>query len=453
VGAFALISDTTTNVGKAFLLIGESNLARHVLTLLERAGCSATLLLRPDDDLLREHLKSNHFDGIAVLTHDDVLALRYALSAAHYRPEIPLVVTIFDRTVAQRLREVLPQCVATSPAELAAPVLAAACLTDTLLAVGQEGESLSAVREQDSQIRRSVVDGIVSRSRWQSIAMYAGGLLRTHDAGTRMLLWGVLGVIGIIIADWVWLAFAKGHDAAEALLLSVRVVTTVGPAPDAQGGYAVASAVMMMVTVLLTAMVTAGFVDRLLSPRLVGLIGPRVLPRADHVIVVGLGQVGLRLCRELSALGIDVIAVERNPAAPNLRLVRALRIPAVVVGHGEDRRLLERLGARRARAVAVVSSDDLDNIAAAIAAQAAAPDTRIVIRAGEHSAITDTHTLLPLGTVRDVSLLSAVYVAAQLTGQHPRSVVADGRDVWIEDRTGCFIKTVSAGVIVAPVAS
>jgi Trk K+ transport system NAD-binding subunit len=207
----------------------------------------------------------------------------------------------------------------------------------------------------------------------------------------------------------------------------------------------------MMITVLLTAMVTAGFVDRILSPRLVGLIGPRVLPRSGHVIVIGLGQVGLRLCRELVDLGIDVVGVERNPAAPNLRLVRALRIPAVVVGHGEDRRLLHRLGAHRARAVAVVGSDDLDNIAAAIAAQAAAPDTRIVLRAGEHATFAETRTLLPLGIVRNVALISAAYVVARLTGQRPTSVAANGRHVWIESPRGTFTKTVCDNMIADPV--
>jgi Trk K+ transport system NAD-binding subunit len=167
--------------------------------------------------------------------------------------------------------------------------------------------------------------------------------------------------------------------------------------------------------------------------------------------VIGLGQVGLRLCRELVDLGIDVVGVERNPAAPSLRLVRALRIPAVVVGHGEDRRLLERLGAHRARAVAVVGSDDLDNIAAAIAAQAVAPDTRIVLRAGEHATFAETRTLLPLGIVRNVALLSAAYVVARLTGQQPVSVAANGRHVWTENASGAFTKVVCDNMIADPV--
>jgi hypothetical protein len=421
---------------KSFLLIGESNLARHVVGALELAGHRTTVLAAPDDPTLR-HTLCTTFDGIAVLTHDDVLALRYALSAAHWQPHTPLLATVFDHTVASRLREVMPQGVVTSPADLAAPVLAGPCLAADILAVCRRGADAEAVVVRDEFPRRMPLP-IRRRPLWRSILVYATGLLRTPDTGTRMLLLGLHGVLAILLADWAWLMIGRHHDPSTALLEAVRVVTTVGPAPQAQGLYAAVSAVAMLVTVLLTAMLTAGFVDRLLSPRLVGLIGPRVLPRSGHVIVIGMGQVGLRLCRELSALGVDVVAVERNPAAENLRLVRALRIPAVVLGHGEDRQLLQRLAARRARAIAAVGSDDLDNIAVAIAAQQVAPTTRVILRAGEHDTFSETRTLLPLGVVRDVARLSAAYVVARLTGEPPRSVVTDGHQVWAESQSGTF---------------
>jgi hypothetical protein len=422
---------------QSFLLIGESNLARHVVGALELAGHRTTVLAAPDEPTLRLILGTT-FDGVAVLTHDDVLALRYALSAAHWQPHTPLLATVFDHTVASRLREVLPQCVVTSPADLAAPVLAGPCLAaDILAASSRRGADAEAVVVRDEIPRRMPLP-IQRRPLWRSILVNATGLLRTPDTGTRMLLLGLHGLLAILVADWAWLMIGKHHDPSTALLEAVRVVTTVGPAPQAHGLYAAVSAAAMLVTVLLTAMLTAGFVDRLLGPRLVGLIGPRVLPRSGHVIVIGMGQVGLRLCRELSALGLDVVAVERNPAAENLRLVRALRIPAVVLGHGEDRQLLERVAARRARAIAAVGSDDLDNIAVAIAAQQVAPTTRVILRAGEHDTFSETRTLLPLGVVRDVARLSAAYVVARLTGEPPRSVVTDGHQVWAESQSGTF---------------
>jgi hypothetical protein len=45
-----------------------------------------------------------------------------------------------------------------------------------------------------------------------------------------------------------------------------------------------------------------------------------------------------------------------------------------------------------------------------------APGTRVVLRAGEHEAIAETRSLLPLGTTRDVTGLSTTYVVARLVG-------------------------------------
>jgi hypothetical protein len=57
----------------------------------------------------------------------------------------------------------------------------------------------------------------------------------------------------------------------------------------------------MLATIGLTAMFTAGIVEHLLSGRLISLWGRRVIPQRGHVVVVGMGQVGLRLAAELKA--------------------------------------------------------------------------------------------------------------------------------------------------------
>ncbi|MDJ0396445.1 NAD-binding protein [Rhodococcus sp. G-MC3] len=422
-----------------FLVIGASNVARHVRESLQSCGYEVVRLTAPSDGDLREALASS-YQAIAVVTHDDVLALRYALTTARVQSTTPIIVTMFDHTIAARLRAVLPQSFVTSPADLAAPVLAGSCISEKLLAVrhthGRQAEAV-AVSDRGPE---EVPFQPIRRPLWRSLAVRSSGLLRTPDTGTRMLVFGLAGLLAVIAADFAWLLFGGHHSAQSALLDAVRVVTTVGPAPEAHGVYAVMSALAMLVTVLLTAMFTAGLIDRILGPRLVGLVGARVLPHSGHVIVVGLGQVGLRLCRELTALGVDVVGVERNTQAPGLRLVRALRIPAVVLGHGDDRRLLERLGARRALAVAVVGSDDLDNIATAIVAQTVAPAVRVVLRAGEHGTLSDTGTLLPLGVVRDVSALAASYVVCWMEGGRPRSVVSDGNSIWVQTDCGTFLR-------------
>ncbi|MDQ3156037.1 MAG: NAD-binding protein [Actinomycetota bacterium] len=241
---------------------------------------------------------------------------------------------------------------------------------------------------------------------------------------------GALGLIAILIVDWVWLVAIDHEPLASSFLAAVSIVATVGPAKSGEAPYAIVSALGMLLAVVFTAMFTAGIVDRQLGPRLVGLLGDRTIPRKDHVIVVGLGQVGLRLCVELRSLGIPVVGVERDPAASNLRLAPSLRIPTVI-GHGTDRGLLASLGSERARAIAAVGSDDLDNVAVAAAAHAVAPRTNVVLRAGEQEAIAETRFLLPLGTTRDVTAICAGFVSAHLVGERPGGVVQYADEIFL----------------------
>jgi voltage-gated potassium channel Kch len=179
---------------------------------------------------------------------------------------------------------------------------------------------------------------------------------------------------------------------------------------------------------MFTAVFTAGVINRLLSSRSIAIIGSRTVPTRDHVVVIGLGQVGLRLCIELRRLGISVVAVERDPRAVNLRLARAAKVP-VLIAHGEEREVLKKLSLHRARALAATGSEDLDNIEVAIAALALAPDLRVVLRAGDDDVITETRSLFRIGEVRNVSALTAFAVTLGLVGQTPHAVYARGHQL------------------------
>ncbi|MFM9371930.1 potassium channel family protein [Streptomyces sp. Da 82-17] len=434
------MSNTLDSVGSCtFVVIGETNLARRVCASLRECGHTVRHLTAPRDHELREAMEPEP-DAVAVLLHDDVAALRYALAVAHIGERTPITVTIFDRTVADELLRLLPQCHVTSPAELAAPVLAGPCLGADISALHRprgEGATTHAVRFTDDGPVSSVLRE-TERVRLRTRIGRLTGQLRPHDAGTRIMLLGLLGMLAALVIDLTWL-LAVGHHPASALFDAARVVATVGPAeaPDHSAGYSVLASVLMLATVVFGALFTAGVVERMLGPRLFGLVGPRTVPRSGHVIVVGMGQVGLRLCGELRRLGVPVVGVERDPAAPGIRLARSLGIP-VLTGHGGDRVVLEQLRLHKARALAAVGSDDLDNVAVAIAAHGVAPDTRVVLRAGEHEAIAETRSLLPLGTVRDVNSLAAAYVLARMLGTPATGVIAHRHRTLVQLPTGTF---------------
>ena len=414
---------------ESVLVIGAGPVARKVCaTLGGRQNTPVVHLDGPGDAELAETVGG--VSAAAVLLHDDVAALRYALALAHLRPDLPLTVSVFDRTMAEQLRVMLPQALVISPASLSVPSLIGACMGGDLMARSVDGdERVDVVRNPDTgqpEERRRPLP----RRRWRRVPTGLQLNPRHHDAGTRLLLVGLLGLVFILLADWVWLLLS-GHRPLESFVDAARVVATVGPGPvDVGGVYGTFSAVAMLATVVLTALFTAGLVDRLLEPRFVHLLGPRSLPRKNHVVVVGIGQVGLRLCVALKAQGVPVVGVERQPHASHVEVARRLGVP-VVIGDGSVRLLLERVRLDGSIALAAVGSDDLDNVAVAVAASAVSPSSRIVLRAGEQEAVAETRSLLRLGVVRDVTKIAATFVVSSVLGHHPRMVVADDDTVHV----------------------
>jgi hypothetical protein len=416
------------------LVIGETPAARRACAAL--AARRVRHLVAPGDEELAGALEEDVVSA-AILVRDDVAALRYALALAHLQESLPLVVTIFDRTIADQLREFLPQATVFSPATLAVPSLAGPCMEADLLAAQLDDEDLVEVREEHGELRERRLPP-PTRTRRSRAAAALRWDHRHHDAGTRLLLIGLLGLAAVLVSDFLWLVLVEQHSLAESFLDASRVVATVGPGPtDVGGTYGVASAVAMLATVGFTAMFTAGLIDRLLEPRLLGLVGPMTAPRRDHVIVVGMGQLGVRLCAQLIALGVPVVGVERDRSAPFLPLARRLGIP-VLVGDGTERRVLEKLKLQRCRALAAVGSDDLDNISVAVAAAAVSRSTRVVLRAGEQEAIAETRSLLPLGAIRDTTELAATFVVASLLGHDVHGVVAGVDAVYLRTVRGTY---------------
>ncbi|GGU94374.1 hypothetical protein GCM10010211_71890 [Streptomyces albospinus] len=419
-----------------FVVIG-SDVARRVCGFLQAAGHLVQHLAQPTDEELRQTL-DREVAGVAILLDDDVESLRYALAIEHICPGVRLVVTVFDRTVAEQLVRMVPNCQVLSPADVAAPILLAACLQPDLLALSPSPSGHVGARWEEGAV--SLETYRPPRSlKYRALLGKFRGQLRPHDGSSRIMLAGLTGLLAVLLADWTWSVVLNHRPPVEALFEAVRTVSAVGPA-SAQGSnaYLVFASFAMLITIVFTAVFTAGMVDRLLAPRSVGVVGPRALPRAGHVVVVGLGQVGLRLCTRLQDLGMGVIAVERDPAAPNLRLARALGVP-VVVADATDKFVLRRLSLHTAQAMAAVASDDLDNIAVSVAARAVAPDLRVVIRAGDHEAIAETQSLFRIGIVHDMGSLSAAYTTASLIGLRPRGVLAHGKRLLVECANGEFV--------------
>lgn len=98
-----------------------------------------------------------------------------------------------------------------------------------------------------------------------------------------------------------------------------------------------------------------------------------------HVVVCGLGTVGFRTLEELISLGEQVFVVERKADCAFLEQARELGAH-VVVGDARTDNLMRSLNVQNARAVLIVTDDDLANLEIAMDVREMAPDVPIVMR-------------------------------------------------------------------------
>jgi Trk K+ transport system NAD-binding subunit len=119
---------------------------------------------------------------------------------------------------------------------------------------------------------------------------------------------------------------------------------------------------LMFAGVTITAILVAFLADLLLSRRFLQSAGlRRARHMRDHVVVIGLGSIGIRVISDLTAAGYDVIVIEQDENNRFLSTVAELDVP-VIFGDATMRQTLESARVDRARGVAVVAQDDMANI-------------------------------------------------------------------------------------------
>ena len=74
-------------------------------------------------------------DSVVVVGREDAYVVRMALIVRSASEQLPLVLTIFDQTMAEQIAAELPNTHVTSLADIVAPSLAGPCIDDRATAV------------------------------------------------------------------------------------------------------------------------------------------------------------------------------------------------------------------------------------------------------------------------------------------------------------------------------
>jgi len=223
---------------------------------------------------------------------------------------------------------------------------------DELEARGITVPPRTATRSRDSRVRR-VIDAV------RAMRDDVNPMLYPSLAFTLLLLVGATTVVhfGYQNPRMSWL---------DALYFTSETITTVGYGDFSFAQQSISLRLfavgLMFGGVIVTAILVAFLADLLLSRRFVQGAGlRRARHMRDHVIVVGLGSVGIRVVSDLAAAGYDVLVIEQDENNRFLATAAELDVP-VICGDPTMRQTLESARVERARGVAVVTSDDMRNI-------------------------------------------------------------------------------------------
>jgi Trk K+ transport system NAD-binding subunit len=198
------------------------------------------------------------------------------------------------------------------------------------------------------------------------------------EGDNKALTFVVTAFFALVVVSTILLRLAyrqpgkPGHlGLLSSLYFTVETVATVG-----YGDYTFAAQhewvkvfgiLLIIVGVALVSTGFALFTNILVSRRIERSLGRRDVPgMADHIVVIGLGSVGISVIRELVAEGRRVVVVERDSNNRYLAQARALGVP-VVIADATQSQTHRMVNLQDASAVAVLTSADLTNIETGLA--------------------------------------------------------------------------------------
>jgi Trk K+ transport system NAD-binding subunit len=399
-------------------------------------------------------------DAIAFVDTDDVANVDAALIAREVDPTIRVVLRMFNTRLGAGVVERLSNCAVLSASEIAAPAFVAAALGDSnpttirlsdgqqLMAVDRAlanpgdircglaitalGESLPADEGLADLVLTSVYGrrDLEPRRRRRRHPMRLSRLL--IGGGLRRILASIVAVLAL---GTVAVATVRHVGVWKAMYLAV--LTALGganPQDDASVPSQAVDLVLVVVGVAVIPAITAAVVGIVIKARLAIAAGGLTEPVADHVVVVGLGNVGTRVLQELHDLGIDVVAVDRDERARGVQVGRDLGLP-VIIGDVTNPDTLTSASVATARCLVVVTTADVTNLEAALLGRdlcrRADPEAklRVVLRLFEEEFAQRIKTAFDINLSRSMSYLAAPAFAASMVGSEVIDTIPVGRRV------------------------
>lgn len=462
--AHRLVEELTTRFGEDVTAVVPSKKRNHGPQISALPGVRVVEAAELDDDALGA-ARVDTARALGLVNQDDVGNIHAAVRAQELNPDLRLVIRIFENNLRHRIRTLFDDCAVLSDAGLSAPSFVAAALGEQEPShVRLPGQTLY-VATRDAAPRQRVLCGLAdspgpddprllppdqdsanlvlvlaeetsrdplrARRRRPLAGLYDG--LRGLVGGlvNRKLRLAVLTLLALLVASSVVFATVGGYSWADAVYLTLLDAAGAAEADlDLNPLTQVAQLVVTVVGILLIPAITAAVVDAVVDARLTRTLGQLRGPVHDHVVVVGLGDVGSRVVAQLHDLDVPVICVEKDQNAKGLPLARRLGLP-IVFGDATLDDTLRAASVATSRALVVVTSDDVANLEAGLQGRELRDDLRVVLRLFDDDFARRLQRNFSITASRSVSYLAAPAFAAAMIERQVIGTIPVDREVML----------------------
>ena len=398
---------------------------------------------RPDSAEALDRAGVRHAVTILALSPDDQLNLHAALLARDANPRIRIVLRQFNRTLAHKIEQNLPNCSVLSLAWHSAATYAAAALDPSCFrglqfpepdgpltgfatriaescgvggetVVGAErilGVRVLAVNGKTEFARDVVLAGRAEMVVYGDVAGLQGSAprgpaTRSHPALGRRL-WSLFhhgrrhpprlnpilvrlalaALVVLLLGIWYFHAAFNGGW-LDAVYFVVATMTTTGYGdltPDRSNPVEIVSAMLLMLAgTIITGLFIAFGASLLTRVHWVRMQGLRPVHRRGHIVVCGAGSIGSEVIGLLLALGKHLVVVEISPDTAVIERAREERFD-LLTGDASRDATLDLCNLNAAHGLIALTNVDTLNLEIALGARARNPTMPIVLRIAEAS--------------------------------------------------------------------
>jgi Trk K+ transport system NAD-binding subunit len=466
---------------RRFVVCGDSPLAlRLVNELLTRFGAEVTVVVRaktrdraPDIAQLAgvKIIEATQLDeralraagvaearAVALVNSDDVGNIHAALTTHEINPDLRMVVRMFNMSLGHKIRTLFADCAVLSDSAMAAPSFVAAAVGEVAPShVRLQGRTLY-VAHRDAVQPKQIICGLADTTGTANrllpadqntanlVLASADGiplnpldehrLSRRVQIGQRLrallantLVRVALILIGLLVLGLVLLILVGPAPSSFGDAIYITLLDAAGDAVPDTGGQLDLFQRIVQVGVTLTGLaiipvITAAVVGGVVRSRL-PVVANQI---AEHVVVVGLGNVGSRVVRQLHDLGIAVVCIEADENARGVSAARGLGVP-IVFGDATREDTLRAASVSTSRALLMLSASDVVNLEGALQARVQREDLRVVLRLFDDDLAQRVGRVFGFAISGSVSFLAAPAFAAAMVERQVIGTIPIGRQV------------------------